>query len=244
MKFLKCLVGVGLLFPCVLGTQLAWSLLLAAARSHAGTVMPLPAIALFTGFFLWILVFTLFPHPLRTYVFAHEVSHAIWAILMGASVSRLRVRATHGSVTLSKTHFLISLAPYFFPLYTVLVILVYAALSLFVAVESYQWLWLALVGYTWSFHLCFTINALMQHQTDIQQQGHLFSYTVIYLANLAGICLWIILVSDASFEDAVRALLQHTINMATFLQQVLYPWLQNNLEKTLSHDLTSMPFIR
>ncbi len=218
MKFIKFLGGIGLIFPCVVATQVLWGLLL-AVQPEAGILLPKSAIALISGFLIWILFFALFPRPLRSYVLAHELSHALWGLMMGASVTKLRVRATHGSVTLSKTNFLITLAPYFFPLYTVLVILTYYILRLFYPVEGYEWLWLGLVGFTWGFHFTFTINALLQHQTDIQQQGYLFSYTVIYLANLIGICLWIMLVTPANLHEAARLTARHSQQTATSIQQ-------------------------
>ena len=120
---------------------------------------------------------------------------------MGARVSRFRVGARGGSVTLSKSNFLITLAPYFFPLYTILVVAAYGALSLFYDLKAYEPLWLGLVGLTWSFHLTFTISTLRQHQPDIRIHGRLFSYAFIYLFNLLGIALWLVAVTESTFAD-------------------------------------------
>jgi len=200
MKFVKMLVGICLLFPCVVFTQVLWGLLL-VARPEPDVFLPLPAVALIGGFLAWTVLFAFFPRPLRSYILAHELTHALWGLLMGASVSRIRVRGNHGSVVLSKTNFLITLAPYFFPLYTVLVILLYNILRQFYDLQPYALLWLGLVGFSWAFHATFTVNALLQRQTDIQQQGRIFSYTFIYLANVLGICLWILFVTQAGWHD-------------------------------------------
>jgi len=210
MKLIKMFVGISLLFPCVVFSQVLWDLLL-AARTNVDIFLPLPAVALVAGSMAWILLFTLFPRPLRSYILAHELTHALWGVMMGARISRIRVKADHGSVVLSKTNFLITLAPYFFPLYTVLVILVYLILSLFYDLQSYTLLWLGLVGFTWAFHITFTVNALLQRQTDIQQQGRIFSYVFIYLANVLGVCIWVVLVTMPDGSDLLDVLEMRTI---------------------------------
>lgn len=209
LKFSKFIVGLLLLPVCVITSQVLWGLLHAAARTETAVFLPLPALALLSGFAVWLSVFTLFPRPVRSYILAHELTHALWGLLMGASISRISVKEDRGSVILSKTNFLITLAPYFFPLYTVIVIAIYYVLWLFYDVGRFHLIWLGLVGLTWGFHLTFTVSALLQRQTDIRDQGRLFSYTVIYLANLTGICAWVILVSDASADDALQLAVQH-----------------------------------
>jgi len=122
---------------------------------------------------------------------------------MGARILSLKVSGHKGSVTLSKSNFLVTLAPYFFPLYTVLVIVLYCILSVFFEVERYYLLWLVLVGFTYGFHLTFTLSTLMQHQTDIAHNGRLLSYSLIYLMNVLGICFWIVSVSSPTLEQMV-----------------------------------------
>ncbi|MFH0881198.1 MAG: hypothetical protein V2A34_15915, partial [Lentisphaerota bacterium] len=126
--------------------------------------------------------------------------HALWAALMGAKVSALKVSKKGGSVRLSKKNFLITLAPYFFPLYTVLVMAGYFILNLFFDLRLYEPFWLGLVGFTWGFHLTFTVTTLMEHQPDIHENGRLFSYAVIYLLNILGIGLWIVMVASPTLE--------------------------------------------
>ena len=203
-------VGFGLLFPAVVFTQVLWDILL-AARTNIDVLFPLPAVALLSGALAWVLLFALFSRPLRSYILAHELTHALWGMLMGARVSRIQVKADHGSVVLSKTNFLITLAPYFFPFYAVFVILVYFALSLFYDLRPYALWWLGAVGFAWAFHVTFTINALMQRQTDIQQQGRIFSYTFIYLANVLGICVWVVWVATPDWQDVARSLTMRTL---------------------------------
>jgi len=204
MKAVRFLVGLLLLPLCVAATQTVGALV----RSlEASSGRPGPAAwSLIGGFGLWLFVYFTLPRPARGYVLAHELTHALWGWLMGAQVSRLRVFRESGSVTLSKSNFVILLAPYFFPLYTVLVIVGYGLLSVFVAVEPYAPVWLGMVGFTWGFHLTFTVTTLLQHQSDIQSCGRVFSYALIYLLNVLGIALWIVLVSPAGIEEMLALL--------------------------------------
>ena len=63
-------------------------------------------------------------------------------------------------------------------------------------------LFLALVGLTWGFHVTFTLYMLTKEQPDVLQNGRLFSYVVIYLANLLFLALWLILLGSMTFEGS------------------------------------------
>jgi len=211
-------VGVLLLPVCFAATRAAFFLVRSIQPSSA-SIMPPPAWALAGGFLAWLLLYFTLPRPLRSYVLAHELTHALWGSMMGAKVSDMKVSNQRGSVTLSKTNFLVALAPYFFPLYTVVVIVAYYMLSVFFAVESYHIYWLALIGLSWGFHFTFTVSTLAQHQTDIRQYGHLFSYAVIYLLNILGIGLWVIIVSSATLEQFIEFLAEGSLVVALAVRQ-------------------------
>jgi hypothetical protein len=110
---------------------------------------------------------------------------------------------------MSERKFLVTLAPYFFPLYTVLVTACYGALGIFFEVRKYAMFWLWLVGLTWGFHLTFTVNTLMQRQSDIREYGAVFSCALIVLLNAAGVGLWIVGVSPATLEQMEALLREH-----------------------------------
>lgn len=208
MRAVKLLVGVLLLPLCYAATRALADLAL-AIKPEAWTQVSFGAWSLAGGFGFWLFFWRAMPKPVRTYVLGHELTHALWGVLLGARVSRLRVSARGGSVRLSKTNFLITLAPYFFPFYTVLVSIAYGALSLFFDLRAYQPFWLALVGLTWGFHVTFTAAALAQRQTDIEDHGVLFSYAVIFLLNVLGLCLWIVIVASPTLHDLDLALRSH-----------------------------------
>jgi len=204
MRILRFAAGLLLLPPCVIITRTLLWLVKGAQPSAAQAAVPPAAWALAGGIAAWLAVYYTLPRPVRAYILAHELTHALWGSAMGARILSLKVSAQKGSVTLSKSNFLVTLAPYFFPLYTVLVIMLYCILSLFFKVENYYLLWLALVGFTWGFHLTFTLSTLMQRQTDIEHNGRLLSYSLIYLMNVLGICLWIVAVSSPTLEQMVE----------------------------------------
>src|SRR5213082_1564589 len=83
------------------------------------------------GAVLWLIAFIGLPRPILLYVFGHELTHAVWVWLMGGRVSRFRVGRDGGHIMTNRTNFWIALAPYFFPLYSILAIAIYGALSFF-----------------------------------------------------------------------------------------------------------------
>jgi len=79
----------------------------------------------------------------------------------------------------------IALAPYFFPLYAALIVLVFVA---------GHWLWNwgpyivwfhLLLGAAYAFHLTLTWHILKSRQSDIIEHGYLFSGVIIFLGNIA-----------------------------------------------------------
>ncbi len=198
-RVLKWLIGLTLLPFCAAATMTLLRLMREMpTRSpdfYDWSIWWLPS-----GFCFWLVLFMVTPRPVRTYIVAHECTHALWGLLMGARINAISVDDEEGSVELSKTNFLITLAPYFFPFYTVLVILLHAGLSLFWDLHAYEPFWLGAIGITWGFHFTFTLAMLLNRQPDIVEQGRVFSYAVIYLFNVLGIALWIVMVTPITLS--------------------------------------------
>ena len=132
----------------------------------------------------WLVVFLLLPTPMLVYVFGHELTHALWTWLFGGRVKKFKVTAKGGHVVVSKTNFLIVLAPYFFPVYVVLVLLVFGAGDLLFGWNPYlPWFHLFL-GAAYAFHVTLTWHILRTRQSDLTSQGYLFSAVVIFLGNI------------------------------------------------------------
>jgi hypothetical protein len=186
MKMIKALVGMALLPLCA-----------AATLTLADMIRALPGETLHSvhatwfagGFVFWVILFVALPRPTRSYVLAHELTHALWGVLMGARVHRVQVRDTGGSVTLSKSNVWITLAPYFFPFYTVLATALFFGLRLRWPMDTYLAFWAAVIGLTWAYHVTFTLAILRLRQPDIHEHGRLFSYSLIYLMNLLTVAL-------------------------------------------------------
>ena len=154
------------------------------------------------GAVLWLIAFFGLPRPVLLYVFGHELTHALWVFLMGGRVSRFRVAREGGHIITDRNNFWIALAPYFFPLYSLIVIGLYGLLSLFFSMQPYGRLLYALIGVTWAFHLTFTCWMILKNQTDISDQGTFFSLVVIYLLNLIVLSVMLVIASpQISFAD-------------------------------------------
>jgi hypothetical protein len=147
------------------------------------------------GAVLWLIAFIGLPRPILLYVFGHELTHAVWIWLMGGRVSHFRVGRDGGHVVTNRTNFWIALAPYFFPLYSILAIAIYGVLSVFYNVQPYGRLLYAVIGATWAFHLTFTCWMIPKNQTDLRDHGTFFSVAVIYLMNLGLLSVMLIVAS-------------------------------------------------
>ena len=114
---------------------------------------------------------------------------------MGGRVTRFRVGRQGGHIITDRTNFWIALAPYFFPLYSILAIALYGAVSLFVNVRPYGQLLYAIIGVTWAFQFTFTCWMILKNQSDLSDHGTFFSLVVIYLMNLVLLTVMLILAS-------------------------------------------------
>jgi hypothetical protein len=122
--------------------------------------------------------------PMRTYVFGHELAHAIAGILSGAKIKKFNVGEKSGSVVLTKDNICITLAPYFFPIYTIVIVVIYICLGLIVDVKQFYEYFLFLIGFSIAFHIALTIYILSIKQPDLKVYGTFFSYVVILAVNI------------------------------------------------------------
>lgn len=117
------------------------------------------------------------------YVFGHELTHVLWTWLLGGRVKKFRASSKGGHVVVTKNNFVIALAPYFFPIYAVLVVLVYLAGDWIWRWRSYLVWFHLLLGASYGFHITLTWHILKSTQSDITDQGYIFSAVVIFLGN-------------------------------------------------------------
>ena len=178
-KWLKFILGI-LLLPVCIGAAAALSRVV-SATGNAHTFW----VALLGGAACWLTVFLLLPRPMLLYVFGHELTHVLWTWLFGGKVKKFKARASGGHVVVSKSNFLIVLAPYFFPLYAVIVVVIFALARLLLTNPVHAIWFHLLLGAAYSFHVTLTWHILQTRQTDITSQGWLFSAVVIFLGNIS-----------------------------------------------------------
>lgn len=194
-RWLKFVVAIFLLPVCVVLTETFFTVFARATMTQR--LWAAQEFWFFSlGAVLWLIAFVGLPRPVLLYVFGHELTHALWVWLMGSRVSRFRVGREGGHVVTNRTNFWIALAPYFFPIYSILAIATYGALSIFYNVQPYGRLLYAVIGVTWAFHLTFTCWMIPKNQTDLRDHGTFFSLVVIYLLNLTLLSVMLILASS------------------------------------------------
>lgn len=177
-RIAKILLGLALVPACLGFTrQLGATVLSIAYKPDAPYVF-------LAGGLAYLVVHLLFKKPIFTYVIGHELTHALFAILFGGSVKSLQAGERGGRVTITKSNFMITLAPYFFPLYTVIAMACYGAARAWGAGAAATNAIIFVSGAAFSFHLALTFMFLLADQTDIIEQGAVFSYPLIYLFNI------------------------------------------------------------
>jgi hypothetical protein len=216
-RWLKFVVAVFLLPGCAILTQTFFT-----AFTRATVAQGLWAGEEFwffsLGALLWLIAFFGLPRPIVVYVFGHELTHALWVWLMGGRVSRFRVGREGGHIVTTRTNFWIALAPYFFPIYSILAIGGYGAASVFANVQPYGRLLYAAIGASWAFHLTFTCWMLPKKQTDLTEHGTLFSLAVIYLMNLLLLSMMLIVASpQITFASFGSDLLMNIANFSHWI---------------------------
>ena len=209
-NFARFLFAVALL-PLAWGLSLAFLDVVRLMPVPDGWLMPPGLVSVLSGVAVFLLLAVVCPLPVRLYVLGHELTHAVWGLFFGARVSNLKVGLRGGSVTLTKSNVWITLAPYFFPFYTILLVLTALIVRACRAHLPCPLAWQFAVGATWCFHCVFTLRSLAQEQPDIQEYGRLFSYVLIWIFNVLGVAVWLVSTAEIPWADFVRLLLTHAV---------------------------------
>lgn len=150
------------------------------------------------GGVVWLVAFFALPRPVTLYVFGHELTHAIWVWVMGGRVTDFRVGPDGGHIMTTKSNFWIALAPYFFPVYSIGLIVCFGILQTFWDLSGSRLALYFLLGMTWFFHLTFTLWMMTKEQSDLTHNGVFFSLVVIYLMNLLVLATLLIMISKGA----------------------------------------------
>ena len=140
----------------------------------------------------------------RMYVFGHEITHAVVAMLFGFRVHDMHVGKNGGHVKMDRSNSVVALAPYCIAFYVLLVGLIYVAMSLFYPVEKARIVFVFLTGFFMAFHFVQTIQTLWEtKQPDLKMAGGtVFSIIMILLSN----ALMLTLVLKCLFPEDVNLL--------------------------------------
>jgi hypothetical protein len=145
------------------------------------------------GILCYIVFQILFYKPLLTYVFGHELTHAIAGILSGARIKKFKVGKRSGTVVLDKDNIWITLSPYFVPLYSFIVIFLYFMLGWITDIRPFYSYFLFFLGFSIAFHIALTIYVISIGQPDLKVYGVFFSMTTILIINITIFSLLLIL---------------------------------------------------
>ena len=192
-RLLKFVIAL-LLLPLVAGEAwtlagLAWHLT-PTGRWHETWLTSIAA-----GFGIWLLIFALLPRTMWLYVLGHEFTHAIAVMLSGGKVSAFHVSSTGGHVMSDRVNWWIGLSPYFVPIYSLLWMGLWLTVDFYFSLKAWQPVFYFGIGFSWAFHVTFTVSMLHRRQTDLSREGFVFSGVIITLFNLAAVLLLLALLS-------------------------------------------------
>jgi len=216
LKWCKLIIAILLLPVCAGAAQ---ALLMVLRASGGADTTWVPALA---GAACWVVIYLLLPKPMWIYVFGHELTHALWTWLQGGKVKKFKASARGGHVVVTRSNFIVALAPYFFPLYAVLVVVLFLA-------GHWAWNWRhylvwfhLLLGAAYSFHVTLTWHILKSRQSDITEQGYLFSAVIIFLGNVAVLLVGIpLLATKVAVQNALCWWLECTEQVVGTLGRML-----------------------
>ena len=166
------------------------------------------------GFVLFLLVFTFFGAPVKSYILEHELSHIVFALLSGIRVRSISVKSSHAYVRTDRINIFIALAPYSLPLYTVILVGLYRLWNSITTSPVLALPFYLLFGMTLSFHFVATIHYIQLEQPDLRRYG--------YFTSLVLIATWSLIILSVIFR-----LIFMDIQLAAFLEKSLsdtYRW--------------------
>lgn len=159
---------------------------------------------------------------LLIYVTLHEFTHAIWVVLFGGKVRQILLADDGGEIHVSKSNFLIALAPYFFPLPVLGLLALRLAVGAVADLSGAErWFW-GLMGAAWGFHAAYTLWMLPREQSDLTEHGVFFSAVIILLMNLL-LLTGIVCLADPAigWRDAAREWVLQGVALTDKLAELL-----------------------
>jgi len=155
------------------------------------------------------------------YVLGHELTHAVFVYACGGKVGGIHVTADGGYVMTNKSNALIALSPYFVPFWSVVILGISTMIGLFYEIPHHDHALYFLVGFSWSFHLLWTLWMIPRDQPDLKENGVFFSLVVIYLANVVVISILLCLaLDDLSWDHWYNELVNSWEYLKSFMSKI------------------------
>lgn len=112
-------------------------------------------------------------------VFEHEFTHLVMGLLMFRKPEAFFATAKRGHVRVGGKNFLVDLAPYYFPTFSVILLLVFPLLK-----ESAYLVYFPVLGFITGYHLVSKIFDFKFYQGDIRVSGRVFSVVFCLFAGI------------------------------------------------------------
>ena len=226
---LRSILAIFLIFPCFISTVAIFKLNIGYSTSNNfwQQLFHTQAFLYFAiGSFLmlgWFWSKLLRKTFLYLYVLGHELTHAFFIFVCGGKISGFKVTPDGGYVITNKTNVLIALSPYFIPFWTCIVLAISFIARSFIHIPAHDEILYLLIGFTWTFHLTWTIWMIPRDQPDLKENGSFFSLTIIYLANILLLATLLCLSpSGITFKEYcyqwINLFLENSISLISFLK--------------------------
>ncbi len=164
----------------------------------------------------------------KMYVWGHEATHAVVAMLCGFRVHSITVNDDSGNVKMDRTNAAVVLAPYCVPLYAILTGFLYLGLDLFLDASQYRAVFVFVVGFFMAFHFVQTFQTLWEvDQPDLTMAGgRIFSSVIIVLCNAAVLVLVLKLLFPQRVQllEMGRSVITSTCQAWGMVWQVFWSW--------------------
>ena len=159
------------------------------------------------------------------YVLGHELTHAIFVFCHLGKVSGMKVSVHGGYIATNKSNILISLSPYFFPFWSMVLLLLYGILGYCFKLPHYSdQILYALLGASWTFHLLWTLWMIPRDQPDLKENDTFFSLVIIYLANILILAAMLCFCSRSlTFPHFSAAWWIHAEQLYRFVSELVHP---------------------
>jgi hypothetical protein len=177
---LKTLITLFLIPADIIGIEwIARNLQFLDLKSNKPFIFFLAGVLIYVIIHLFVIRFT------WLHVLAHELTHALFSLLSGGKVLKIKVSSKGGYVRVSHSNLLVTLAPYFFPFYLAIFLAIWFIIKHFYGevIKEYNNYIILFFGFLLGFHLLFTIESLHTQQPDLKVFGIIFSLALIIFAN-------------------------------------------------------------